>query len=217
VPSQQSTRRRGCDAISRRGCGFGLGAGARACFNRLARKSAKTVAAVLTEFGPHVGEMSTESRAIMRVSSTRLLAAALGAALAFTVPGAGFAQSSPEPKSDKQQTGDGKDPKKVDEYAEAERVLTGPAGNPECVRLGRHVVRLLLNDDLDTAFRNLDLYDRFGCPADHIQATFRCVLKQGEIDSKGTDKLAHRVHACWINPTGEMKGTAAAPSTSTNR
>ncbi len=55
--------------------------------------------------------------------------------------------------------------KKIDEIAEASRVLTGPAGNPECVWLGRRVVSLLWRDDLDTAFRHLDLYDRFGCPA----------------------------------------------------
>ena len=30
---------------------------------------------------------------------------------------------------------------------------------------------LLWRDDLDTAFRHLDLYDRFGCPSAHIQAT----------------------------------------------
>jgi len=62
---------------------------------------------------------------------------------------------------------------KVDEYAQAQRALNGPAGNPECVWLGRRVVSLLWRDDLDTAFRHLDLYDRFGCPSGHIQATFR--------------------------------------------
>src|SRR5579872_3226664 len=54
-----------------------------------------------------------------------------------------------------------KEPQKVDEFAEAQRVLNGPAGNPECVWLGRRVVSLLWRDDLDTAFRHLDLYDRF--------------------------------------------------------
>jgi len=60
--------------------------------------------------------------------------------------------------------------KKIDEIAEATRVLTGPSGNPECVWLGRRVVSLLWRDDLDTAFRHLDLYDRFACPGAHIQA-----------------------------------------------
>ena len=78
--------------------------------------------------------------------------------------------------------------KKIDEIAEAARVLAGPAGNPECVWLGRRVVSLLWRDDLDTAFRHLDLYDRFGCPSAHIQATFRCLVRQGNIDPEGPGK-----------------------------
>ena len=40
-------------------------------------------------------------------------------------------------------------------------------------------------DDLDTAFRHLDLYDRFGCPGGHVQATFRCLTRfGGQIDPK---------------------------------
>jgi len=52
--------------------------------------------------------------------------------------------------------------------------------NPECVWLGRpHGAPDVVNDDLDTAFRHLDLYDRFGCPGGHIQATFRCLTRFG--------------------------------------
>ena len=80
-------------------------------------------------------------------------------------------------------------PKKIDEYAEAEKLLGGPAANPECMWLGRRVVSLLWRDDLDTAFRHLDLYDRFGCPAGHIQTAFRCVVRQGNIDPKAPDAL----------------------------
>ena len=94
-----------------------------------------------------------------------------------------------------------KEPQKIDEFAEAQRILNGPAGNPECVWLGRRVVSLLWRDDLDTAFRHLDLYDRFGCPSGHIQVTFRClVLHANTIDPKAADSLNGRVHACWINP-----------------
>jgi hypothetical protein len=94
-----------------------------------------------------------------------------------------------------------KEPQKIDEFAEAQHVLNGPAGNPECVWLGRRVVSLLWRDDLDTAFRHLDLYDRFGCPSGHIQVTFRClVLHANMIDPKAADSLNGRVHACWINP-----------------
>ncbi len=103
--------------------------------------------------------------------------------------------------------------KKIDEIAEASRVLTGPAGNPECVWLGRRVVSLLWRDDLDTAFRHLDLYDRFGCPSAHIQATFRCLVRQGDIDPKAQETLNGRVHACWLNPgLPPTPATAKAPA-----
>jgi len=104
-----------------------------------------------------------------------------------------------------------KEPQKIDEFAEAQRALSGPAGNPECVWLGRRVVSLLWRDDLDTAFRHLDLYDRFGCPSGHIQVTFRClVLHANTIDPKAADSLNGRVHACWINPALQPPAPAAA-------
>ncbi len=104
-----------------------------------------------------------------------------------------------------------KEPQKIDEFAEAQRVLSGPAGNPECVWLGRRVVSLLWRDDLDTAFRHLDLYDRFGCPSGHIQVTFRClVLHASTIDPKAADSLNGRVHACWINPSQQPPPAPAA-------
>ena len=90
--------------------------------------------------------------------------------------------------------------KKIDEITEASRLLAGPAGNPECIWLGRRVVSLLWRDDMDTAFRHLDLYDRFGCPSGQIQATFRCLVRQGNIDAKAQESLGGRIHACWINP-----------------
>jgi hypothetical protein len=151
----------------------------------------------------------------MRLSSMRVLAAVLGAAILLVVPNATFAQGTDQKPGEKPQAGDGKDTqKKIDEYAEAEKLLGGPAANPECLWLGRRVVSLLWRDDLDTAFRHLDLYDRFGCPAGHIQATFRCVIRQG---SPPAEKISDRVHACWVNPSAEMQGTAAAPSGTTNR
>jgi hypothetical protein len=152
----------------------------------------------------------------MRFPGMCVLVGLLAATLLF-VSHPTFAQNA-EPKSDKPAAADGKEaPKKIDEFAEAEKVLGGPAANPECLWLGRRVVSLLWRDDLDTAFRHLDLYDRFGCPAGHIQATFRCVVRQGNIDPKATDTLNSRVHGCWINPTSEMQGTAAVPSGTTNR
>ena len=104
----------------------------------------------------------------------RAFLAVLGcvAGLSLIVPAA-YAQSGgngkpPEPQKPAADAAETQ--KKINEIAEATRVLTGPAGNPECVWLGRRVVSLLWRDDLDTAFRHLDLYDRFGCPGGHVQA-----------------------------------------------
>lgn len=129
-----------------------------------------------------------------------------------------FAQGS-QAKPAQQQPAAGqppaKAPQKVDEYAEAQRKLSGPAGNPECVWLGRRVVSLLWRDDLDTAFRHLDLYDRFGCPSGHIQAAFRCLLLHASsIDPKAADSLNGRVQACWIDPAMPAAPPAPAPAAS---
>jgi hypothetical protein len=106
--------------------------------------------------------------------------------------------------------------RKTDEFVEAAQAVNGPAGNPECVWLGRRVVRLMWLDDLDTAFRHLDLYDRFGCPGGHVQATFRCLTRfGGQIDPKVSETLSSRVHACWINPAAQPQAAAAAPPAST--
>jgi hypothetical protein len=103
--------------------------------------------------------------------------------------------------------------RKTDEFTEAAQVLNGPAGNPECVWLGRRVVRLMWLDDLDTAFRHLDLYDRFGCPGGHVQATFRCLTRfGGQIDPKVAETLNGRVHACWVNPNAQPQAAAGAPA-----
>jgi hypothetical protein len=118
-----------------------------------------------------------------------------------------------------------KEPQKVDEFAEAQKALGGPAGNPECVWLGRRVVSLLLNDDLDTAFRHLDMYDRFGCPSGHVQASFRCLVLQhaDSIDTKADPKTGDsrdaRVRSCWLNPNQQVAPAPAAalPSPTTNR
>jgi hypothetical protein len=125
-----------------------------------------------------------------------------------------LAQTGPSKPSEQKPSGNGKEvQKQIDEMAEAARVLTGPAGNPECVWLGRRVVALLWRDDMDTAFRHLDLYDRFGCPAAHIQAAFRCLIRQGPIDPKAAETLNGRVFACWINPAMEPPPPQPAAAT----
>jgi hypothetical protein len=152
-----------------------------------------------------------------RVAVLRRVAAA-GLVLLIGSAGA-FAQSgSPTPQDQS-----GKPPanaadvnkdnqRKADEFVEAAQAINGPGGNPECVWLGRRVVRLMWRDDLDTAFRHLDLYDRFGCPGGHVQATFRCLTRfGGQIDPKVAETLDSRIHVCWINP-GAQPQTAAAAS-----
>ena len=137
---------------------------------------------------------------------------ALIAAVLLALSGPPVLAQGNEPKAQDQKAPSGepgKDQKTIDEFAEAIRVLGGPAANPECVWLGRRVVSLLWRDDLDTAFRHLDLYDRFGCPGGHIQAAFRCLVRLG-LDAKAPD-LNTRVHACWINPTMEA-AQAPAPA-----
>jgi hypothetical protein len=155
----------------------------------------------------------------MPASLVRILAAALTAAVVGSAVPTAVAQQAGEQKPQEQgqkpaaaQNDAAKEEKKkIDEFAEAARVLSGAAGNPECVWLGRRVVNLLWRDDLDTAFRHLDLYDRFGCPAGHIQTTFRCVVRQGNIDPKAPESLSSRVHACWINPNLPPTTASAAP------
>jgi hypothetical protein len=152
----------------------------------------------------------------MRFDSMCVAAATLLVAFLSIAANPTFAQGA-DPKAADQRPAngengkDGKDgQKKIDEYAEAEKLLGGPAASPECMWLGRRVVSLLWRDDLDTAFRHLDLYDRFGCPAGHIQTAFRCVVRQGNIDPKAPDSLGARIHTCWINPNTDPAIPSAA-------
>jgi hypothetical protein len=172
-----------------------------------------------------------------RVGLGVLAAVGLVALSALPAPTPVLAQSTEAKPAEQAPAANGQEPakeaQKVDEFAEAAKALNGPAGNPECLWLGRRVVSLLWRDDLDTAFRHLDLYDRFGCPSGHIQATFRCLLLHANsIDPKAADSLNGRVQSCWLNPTQPVTPAAtpapapapaapapaaAAPSTSTNR
>jgi hypothetical protein len=136
----------------------------------------------------------------------------VAAAVAFlsVAASSGFAQSTDAKTSDpRSPNGDnGKEgQKKVDDYAEAERLLGAPAGNPECVWLGKRVISLLWRDDLDTAYRHLDLYDRFGCPGGNIQIAFRCLVHGPQPDSK--TPLDGRASDCWLK-SGDHPGPAEA-------
>ncbi|MGE4371826.1 MAG: hypothetical protein AB7E29_02815 [Xanthobacter sp.] len=126
---------------------------------------------------------------------------------AFSSPAAAQDQSSaPRPQAQQQ---DVQSPEQralqelqrrsIDEYNEAAK-LPGTAGLPECVWSGRRITALLWRDDLDTARRHLDLYERFGCPIEHLKVAFRCLVRQGNIDAKAQERLGGRVHQCWVNP-----------------
>lgn len=152
----------------------------------------------------------------------RILAATAGVAVLVLSANPTVVAQSADPKAGSQraQGAETDGPKKTDEYSEAAKLLGSPAGNPECVWLGRRAVNLLIRDDLDTAFRHMELYDRFGCPPGHIQMAFRCVIRQGNPDIKAPDTLSGRIHACWISPVPDVNGpppSAAAPATTTNR
>jgi hypothetical protein len=157
----------------------------------------------------------------------RLMAAALLTFQFAVVSTGAFAQNNDQkPPDQKPATGERKEalPGRAEEIAEVGRLVEGPAGNAECVFLGRRVISLLWRDDLDTAFRHLDLYDRFGCPGGHIQATFRCMVRLPDSDAKvaeqkgvdpvaaRTDALNARIRACWINPSLQAQAPAALPA-----
>src|ERR1700684_764325 len=143
----------------------------------------------------------------------------LSAVLGFSAPAVSAENNDAAPPEKAAPAGQepAKENQKVDEYAEAQKALSGPAGKPECVWLGRRVVSLLWRDDLDTAFRHLDLYDRFGCPSAHIQASFRCLIQHGNnIDPKVADTLNGRVLSCWVNPTNPAIQASPPPPAAAN-
>ncbi len=155
-------------------------------------------------------------RRVLELQNTVLRHLAVAGFALLIGPGSAFAQSGAQDQSGKPPAANSADAtkenqRKTDQFVEAAQVINGPAGNPECVWLGRRMVRLMWQDDLDTAFRHLDLYDRFGCPGGHIQATFRCLTRFGaEINSKVPESLDRHVHACWINPGAQPPAAATA-------
>jgi hypothetical protein len=98
----------------------------------------------------------------------------------------------------------------IAEYKEAEGKLPRSAGAAECVWTGRRIASLLWRDDIDTARRYIDLYDRFNCSGEHLKLVFRCVIEQGPLDPKAADRLASRVHSCWITPQGDTTASSQA-------
>ena len=121
-------------------------------------------------------------------------------------------EQKPADQATAEQQAEARIKEEIEQYREAAARLSLSAGAAECVWTGRRITSLLWRDDVDTARRYLDLYDRFGCSAEHLKIAFRCVIQQGPIDPKAADRLAQRVHACWIDP----EGTTTAASRTTN-
>jgi len=152
--------------------------------------------------------------AVLRHLAVPALALLIGTGGVFAQSGNPAAQDQGKPPAASSAEATKDNQRKTDEFVEAQQAINGPAGNPECVWLGRRVVVLMWRDDLDTAFRHLDLYDRFGCPGGHVQATFRCLVRFfNQIDPKVPDSLSGRVHSCWINPAAQPQAAAAAQPT----
>jgi hypothetical protein len=135
-------------------------------------------------------------------------------ALALPAAPPAFAQANNDAKPADQQKP--AEPKKLTEaekwaaeLAEAAKVLPGPAAKAECLWLGKRVINLLYRDDMDTAFRHIEIYDRFGCPGAHIQTSFNCLVRQAPLDAKSAEPLDERVKACWLNPAPASATPAA--------
>lgn len=137
----------------------------------------------------------------MALSRSRFAAAALSVVMLSFAASPGLAQSGGEPKPaepPKQATPVDNKAQERQRISEAAKILNGGAGSAECLWLGTRLTALLWRNDVDTAFRHIDLYDRFGCPGPHIQAAFRCLARQGEPDTKGDIRIP--AYACWVNP-----------------
>src|SRR5258708_8613632 len=115
----------------------------------------------------------------MRFDSMCVAAAVLGVAFLTVAANPTFAQGN-EPKATEQRpaNGDSKDgQKKIDEYAEAEKLLGDPAANPECMWLGRRLVSLPGRDDLHTAFPHPHLSHPLGRPPRPTHTPFPSPLR----------------------------------------
>ncbi|WP_025036382.1 hypothetical protein [Bradyrhizobium sp. DOA9] len=153
--------------------------------------------------------------ATLAVSCLLVLIAVGGASAQSGTPTPDQGKAAAQPAEAAKDAAQNQNQKRTDEFAEAARTINGPAGNPECVWLGRRAVQLMYRDDLDTAFRHIDLYDRFGCPGGHIQAAFRCLTRfLPQIDDKAPNTLNNLTQACWINPAAQPQQTTAAASPS---
>jgi len=143
---------------------------------------------------------------------SRIAALACAAVLAGTPMVASAQSQSGDAKGNEAKTNEARAAaqRKIEANVEAARTMTGPAASPECVWFGTRVIGLLWNDDTDTAIRQLQLYDRFNCPGQHVQLAFRCVVRQATADPKAADDIKTLEKDCWINPGSSPPAPATA-------
>lgn len=149
------------------------------------------------------------SMSIVRFAFVGLFAAGYLAAMTLPVSQATAQTSAPPAADAAKQAPQADTERRAAEFNEASQTISGPAGNPECVFVGRHIVSLMSRSDLDTALRYTDLYDRFGCPGGHVQAAFRCLAKGGYPGASKIENLPTLVHTCWVNPAAQLPPPAA--------
>src|SRR5215467_2713875 len=101
-------------------------------------------------------------------------------------------QQKPADQATAEQQAEARIKQEIEEYREAASRLSLSAGAAECVWTGRRITSLLWRDDVDTARRYLELYDRFGCSSEHLKIAFRCLIEQGPMDPKATDRSEER-------------------------
>ncbi len=150
----------------------------------------------------------------MSLSSLRSIVVLVVAGFLASVGSPTFAQAPADNKTPDQQKAENKS--EAAHLADVARQVQGAAGSPECAHLGENAISLMMRNDLDTAFRHIDLYDRFGCPGAHVQTSFRCALRIGMPVSKDGTSLESLVRTCWVNPAAtSVAPPAAAPATAT--
>jgi len=155
--------------------------------------------------------LEIQNRVLRHIAASAIVVL-LGAGSALAQSGDVHPQDQSKPAPTDAAKNNGQNPSKADEFTQAAQAINGPGGNPECVWLGRRIVQLIWRDDPGTAFRFLDVYDRFGCPGNHIQATFRCLTRFADELEKDKDlkTLQRDTHACWLNPAAQPQVPAAA-------
>ena len=141
----------------------------------------------------------------------RSLVSLLCAAFVAGTTASAFAQGAGDAKpADQQKPAELKS--EAAHLADVARTLQGRAADAECTHHGELAITLMAKNDLDTAFRHMDLYDRFGCPGAHIQQSFRCLLLAGIPNSKDSVALESLVRNCWAPKAAQPAAAPAASS-----